>query len=126
MMTHLSKQTTQVDENWAFGGEDRKSKVLEFLNDKGNSSGFLPFVEKDGYFYSTCGGGLIGTPHIGSFRFKVAYKPCAEVTILAQQVHDEEAGVWTFRPWNPKKKNVAFGEKTSNTKPTKSWYFHVF
>ena len=63
---------------------------------------------KDGYLYSSLVGGEIGTNHIGSFRVKVEFAVCREVSLLAQQIYNPRAQVTTFRKWNPRKLDSKF------------------
>ena len=49
--------------------------------------------------------------HVGQYRIKFHYCPCSNATIMAQQVQDNEEQ-YTFRKWNPQKKNVPYGQST--------------
>lgn len=55
--------------------------------------------------------------HVGQYRIKFHYNECGEATIMAQQIQDDE-GVYTFRKWNPDKKNVPFGTSTDAEQDT--------
>ena len=46
---------------------------------------------------------------IGQIRIKWEYVPCENVSLIAQQVQNLE-GVQTFRPYNPERVHVPFGE----------------
>jgi len=51
--------------------------------------------------------------HIGQYRVKFHYNTCGIAAVMAQQVQDNES-VYTFRKWNPNKKDVMFGESTDD------------
>lgn len=60
----------------------------------------------------------LGSEHIGSFRVKIEYAPCSQVGIIAQQIYNPEDKYWTFRKWNPKMRDVAYGvDNTANDVP---------
>lgn len=50
--------------------------------------------------------------HLGQYRVSLKWAPCGNITIISQQVENNE-GQRTFRKWNPKKTNVPFGQETS-------------
>ena len=49
--------------------------------------------------------------HIGQYRVRFHYNNCGLAAVMAQQVQDNES-VYTFRKWNPNKKEVVFGQST--------------
>jgi hypothetical protein len=102
--------STGVRENWdGDHGEAQKAKVVNRLNDK-KTGDFKGFKECGDFLMSTCTDEEIGSTHIGSFRVQVRYAPCRNVSLVSQQVYDEKSDRWTFRKWNPKKKEIPFGE----------------
>ena len=43
---------------------------------------------------------------------------CGQVGIIAQQIYNPEDKYWTFRKWNPKMRDVAYGvDNTANDVP---------
>ena len=102
-----------IREDWdGEDGEAKKAQVLSVID--GKSGDFQKFVEVGDYLQSSCvPGEKIGTTHIGAFRLRVDYAPCRDVSLVAQQIRNEMAGYWTFRKWNPRKKDVDFDEDTS-------------
>jgi hypothetical protein len=40
----------------------------------------------------------------------MVYATCGDVTVLSQQIYNKQDNVWTFRKWNPYKKDAEFGE----------------
>jgi hypothetical protein len=55
---------------------------------------------------------------VGDTRVKWSYIPNQQVTVVAQQMQNDQ-GAYTFRQWNPDKTEVAWGENNdSNTDAT--------
>ena len=97
-----------ITETWD-DTEGQREKTLEKLEE--TRSSFAPFEVHGEYLYSTAAEGQqVGSEHIGSFRVKVVYSTCGDLTVMAQQIYNPTDSVWTFRKWNPDKKGAAYGE----------------
>lgn len=66
---------------------------------------------RDGYFYSSAVKSQNQSVHIGQYRVRFDYCKCDQASVVAQQIKDHD-GKWTFRKWNPYKKNVPYGVST--------------
>ena len=75
------------------------------------SNGFAPFEARGDYLVSSTRNNSDKAPHVGQYRVTFEYDTCGPVTIIAQQVQDED-GNHTFRKWNPEKINVPYGQTT--------------
>ena len=95
----------------AFAWEDDAQQAIANTTDAMAEAGFSTFQLRDNYLYaSTDDNDEVGA-HVGQYRIKFHYCPCSQVTIMAQQVQDNE-DQYTFRKWNPEKKMVPYGQST--------------
>lgn len=98
----------QRDESLEFenDGED----VINTTADALAAKEFANFELRDGYLYSSTSAND-ESQHIGQYRVKFHYNQCGTATVMAQQIQDNEDG-FTFRKWNPEKRNVEYGQST--------------
>ena len=91
--------------------EDDGEQAISSTADAMAEAGFSTFQLRGNYLYaSTDDNDEVGA-HVGQYRIKFHYCQCTQVTIMAQQVQDNE-DQYTFRKWNPEKKMVPYGQST--------------
>ena len=76
-----------------------------------NQSGFSALELRGAYFYASTDDNDNQEEHIGQYRVRYHWNECGTATIMAQQITDDD-DQYTFRKWNPDKKNVPYGEST--------------
>ena len=80
--------------------------------------GFAPLVQRDGqkYLYtSVCDLENPEEEHIGQMRISFSYAPCGKASVCAQLIKDTN-GEFTFRQWNPNRRNVPYDAPTEQMK----------
>ena len=90
------------------GGEGAISSTADAMA----ANEFSDFVLRDdGWLYSSTSANEEGT-HNGQYRVKFHSNQCGTATIMAQQIFVDSEDVFTFRKWNPEKRNVDYGQST--------------
>ena len=100
--------------------------------DNFREKGFAPLVLKGSKYLYTSAQDL-DTPeeeHVGQMRISFSYAPCGKggkASVCAQLIKDNE-GEFTFRQWNPGKRNVPYDTPTEQIKEpwqtaTWAWIF---
>ena len=92
---------------WEDEGENAIASTAEALS----NAGFSQFVLRGNYFVSSTEDNDEEAPHIGQYRVKFHYNQCGTATIMAQQIQDDQ-DCYSFRKWNPEKRNVDIGQST--------------
>lgn len=107
----------------SFADEEKAlAKTAEKTKEPMESHGFKLFKAMDGYLYSSASDkneGL-GTAHHGSYRVRMNYAPCDQVSLCAQLINRDDKKIWTFRKWNPEKINVPVTQETDASNMTDS------
>ena len=101
----LGKREESV--SWEDDGETAINNTADVMTE----AGFAAFQMRGNYLYSSTDDNEEVGAHVGQYRIKFHYCPCSTVTIMAQQVQDDE-DQYTFRKWNPEKKMVPYGQST--------------
>lgn len=92
--------------------EEESSIAISQSSQKMSGTGFAPFQQRGVFLVSSASQqNFDDAPHVGQYRVTFEYDTCGPVTIIAQQVMNEE-GQNTFRKWNPEKIRVPYGQST--------------
>ena len=70
--------------------DDEGEQAIANTKDAMAQSGFSTLVRRNNYFVSSTEDNDDEKPHVGQYRIRFHYCPCSTVTIMAQQVQDND------------------------------------
>ena len=96
--------------------------ILEKTDAPLDDKGFSQFICRDNVLFASTDDNLNAEAHVGQMRVWFRYSPCGQTAIMQQQMKNNE-GQLSFREWNPKKRDVPWGDDV-NGEPDKLWCDH--
>ena len=107
-----SHHIDRIGGHWDDMDLEDPDKAIELTDAALDEKGFSSFRARGYILVASTDDNENEEAHVGQYRVWFRKHPCGQVAIMQQQVKDNE-GMTTFREWNPKLREVPYGESTN-------------